>query len=344
MAALFRAFQNIYADRSRDLYRIATGGTGKLPDGDLHPDLVNRLAVEAAKSARHILTMCIRALDYVPPVDITFGEYLRALITADYDLVRDDDLGYRVAVIDAFRSWGIYPPDVNVLDETALLWSPPAAYERNELRGLLGKLTLHRTGHSERTVGPSSSRWTKAGASSEPGSTTTLARRRMMSRHARGIDPWERATRASRGTSGGSRSSRSTRSDPAAGSDPTASSGSTSWPISFSAVRGTSTRLSRQRSTTPTTPWLFFPKDDNHKKPRDAPPRKPDFWFRGGCSLIIDAKSGDIRYCVSKSVLNDDRLDAKRNFDRTGTLPSAFATYFGSRDRNPFALLHTTDD
>ena len=83
-----------------------------LPDGDIHPDLVNRLAAEAAKSAGHILTMCIRALDYIPPVDLTFGEYLRALITADYDLVRDDDRGYRVAVIDAFRT-GAYPSDVN---------------------------------------------------------------------------------------------------------------------------------------------------------------------------------------------------------------------------------------
>ncbi len=140
MAALFRAFQNIYANRSKDLYRIATGGTGKLPDGDIHPDLVNRLADEAAKSARHILTMCVRALDYVPPVDLTFGEYLRALITADYDLVRDDDRHYRVAVIDAFRSWGIYPPDVNVLDEAALLWRPPLKYEREVLCGILDEL------------------------------------------------------------------------------------------------------------------------------------------------------------------------------------------------------------
>ena len=45
--------------------------------------------------------MCIRALDYCPPVDITFGEYLRALITADADLVPDDDRGYRVAMIGA---------------------------------------------------------------------------------------------------------------------------------------------------------------------------------------------------------------------------------------------------
>ena len=34
-----------------------------------------------SKAAGHVLNMCIRALDYCPPVDLTFGEYLRALIT-----------------------------------------------------------------------------------------------------------------------------------------------------------------------------------------------------------------------------------------------------------------------
>ena len=39
--------------------------------------------------AERLLTICIRALDYCPPTDITFGEYLRALVTADYDLKPD---------------------------------------------------------------------------------------------------------------------------------------------------------------------------------------------------------------------------------------------------------------
>jgi len=70
-------------------------------------------------------TLCIRALDYAPAVDITFGDYLRALITADHDLVRDDDLGYRSALIDAFRSRGIRPEGVPSYSEEALLWRGP---------------------------------------------------------------------------------------------------------------------------------------------------------------------------------------------------------------------------
>ncbi|HEX5718847.1 MAG TPA: S8 family serine peptidase, partial [Thermoanaerobaculia bacterium] len=127
VAAVFDAYLRIYEDRVADLKRIATGGTGVLPEGDLHPDLVNRMANEASKSARHALQMCLRAMDYVPPLDITFGEFLRALITADSDLVPDDDRRYRVAFIEAFRKWGIYPRDVRTLSEESLRWSSSVA-------------------------------------------------------------------------------------------------------------------------------------------------------------------------------------------------------------------------
>ena len=67
--------------------------------------------------------MCIRALDYVPPVDITYGDYLRAIITADIDLVADDSRDYRLAFIDAFRRRGIYPEGIKALSEESLQFS-----------------------------------------------------------------------------------------------------------------------------------------------------------------------------------------------------------------------------
>lgn len=123
VAAVFDAFVRIYEARVADLQRIATGGTGVLPEGDLHPDLVARMAGEAAKVAGQVLRICIRAMDYVPPLDITFGDFLRALITADADLVPHDPRRYRVAFIEAFRKWGIYPRDVRTLSEESLRWS-----------------------------------------------------------------------------------------------------------------------------------------------------------------------------------------------------------------------------
>jgi hypothetical protein len=126
MAAVFEAFISIYDKRTEDLVRLATGGTGVLEEGaSLHPDLVNRLAGEASKAANHVLTMCIRALDYLPPVDITFGDFLRALITADFDVAPEDVLNYRVAFIAAFRRFGIFPKDVRSLSEENLLWKTP---------------------------------------------------------------------------------------------------------------------------------------------------------------------------------------------------------------------------
>jgi hypothetical protein len=122
VAAVFDAFLLIYKRRTADLYRIYTGGTGVLRPGAIHPDLVRRLASEAAKSATHVANMCIRALDYIPPVDITFGEYLRGIVTADFDLVPDDVLGYRVAFVEAFRRRGIYPTDLDTLSVDTLRW------------------------------------------------------------------------------------------------------------------------------------------------------------------------------------------------------------------------------
>jgi hypothetical protein len=152
VAAVFDAFFNIYQQRIRDLIRIATGGTGNLPAGDLHPDLVNRVATEASRTAQSILTMCIRAFDYLPPVDITFGDYLRALVTADYELVPDDEYGQRSAVIEAFRLRGIYPENVASLAEESLLWAnaerdvPPIPVETLEM---LRELTFAATSFSQ---------------------------------------------------------------------------------------------------------------------------------------------------------------------------------------------------
>lgn len=83
---------------------------------------MNRIATEVSKTAQLILTMCIRAFDYLPPVDVTFGDYLRALVTADYELFPTDDYGQRSALIDAFRVRGIYPTNIASLAEESLLW------------------------------------------------------------------------------------------------------------------------------------------------------------------------------------------------------------------------------
>lgn len=122
VAAVFGAFLEIYKLRSQEVIRLATAGSGVLPRGQMHPDLVNQLALEANKTAGHFLNICIRALDYCPPFDVTFGDYLRAVITADFDMVPNDERGYRLAIIESFRRWGIPLRGLRTLSEEQLRW------------------------------------------------------------------------------------------------------------------------------------------------------------------------------------------------------------------------------
>lgn len=124
VAAVFDGFFQTYQRRIQDLLRLATAGTGTLPAGEVSPDLVDRLCTEAAAAAQSVLTMCIRAFEYLPPVDITFGDYLRALVTADYDLQAEQGAVDRSLMIEAFRRRGIYASEVSSLGEDALRWPP----------------------------------------------------------------------------------------------------------------------------------------------------------------------------------------------------------------------------
>jgi hypothetical protein len=156
VAAVFDAFFTTYQKRIRDLIRIATGGTGKLPEGDLHPDLVNRIAGEASRTAQAILTMCIRAFDYLPPMDVTFGDYLRALVTADFELNPLDEVGMRAAVIEGFRARGVYPENVVSLAEEALLWDPTEKLENFPVQDLASMMLSAAQQYSRSAVmGPS---------------------------------------------------------------------------------------------------------------------------------------------------------------------------------------------
>lgn len=141
VAAVFDAFREIYRRKSIVPIKLATGGSGVLPPGALPNYLVEALAEVAANVAAQVLQMCIRALDYCPPVDITFGDFLRAIITADRDLVADDPHGYRVAFASCFRARGIYPEKIRTVSVESLCWEPPPAQLAN-LRHVLEQMSF----------------------------------------------------------------------------------------------------------------------------------------------------------------------------------------------------------
>ena len=60
--------------------------------------------------AAYLLTMVIRALDYAPPVDLQFADFLSALLTSDHALHPDDSrYGFRERLRASFAAFGIQP-------------------------------------------------------------------------------------------------------------------------------------------------------------------------------------------------------------------------------------------
>ena len=123
--AIFDAFLTIYNRKAKRYIKLATGGSGTLPDGDIPIGLRDFLVDEARKLAKQFLTICIRAIDYCPPVDVRFGDYLRAIITADSDVVSDDKWAYREAIIKSFGGRQIFGEGTSSMTEDALIWNRP---------------------------------------------------------------------------------------------------------------------------------------------------------------------------------------------------------------------------
>ena len=123
VAAVFEAFAVVFRRKVARYVRLAGGATS--PNAELSTDLLELLVERCGRLARQFLNMCVRAIDYCPPVDLEFGDFLRAVITADQELVPDDPWRYREALIHAFGRRRIYPRHVTCLTEDALRWSSP---------------------------------------------------------------------------------------------------------------------------------------------------------------------------------------------------------------------------
>ncbi|HEV2847103.1 MAG TPA: hypothetical protein VG477_19760 [Thermoanaerobaculia bacterium] len=328
VAAVFDAFLTIYKSRITDLLRIASSGTGVLPDGELHPDLVERLAREASSSATHVLNMCIRALDYCPPVDVLFGDYLRAMITADRDLVPDDDRSYRTAMIEAFRRRGIYPDGVRSLSAENLYWSGPLEEDLGEFEKLLpGVEQLRRLPPDWSLKSDRKKVWDD------------------MRESARAVHDWlmtesGRSLGVRVGLSLGPEAPQSIERDkhgvPKAevhSVRPARRLGPDGHTITDLVIEVTQRRRG------------YFDARVQEQVDRgelDPVPRQ-DFWFRGGSTFLIDLERRQVRYSIGKGILRDSRLDAQRRFLEASER-SLRATYFGDLrlrpDAEPFALLH----
>jgi len=368
VAAIFDAFVTIYEHRTADLFRLARTTSASRQD-PLPAELIDRLAAEAGRAADQVLRMCVRALDYLPPVDLHFGEYLRAIITADSDLVPNDPMRYRIAFVEAFRKRGITVPGCISMAPDSLLWDEPDLSETPEFGA--------------------------AGNNPEQGLSNVFSWLLSTLELTVSIEPWELSNELAM-TGGGRRNLR----DAAIGVIQRNQRRIYEWFKADSLYDEGWERLvgmrllafddPHRKTNLPDIPtlWTGKPNEDGElprvpkfevhsaRISRRAGPegqethhliiqmtqkrrgyddpldqqmadagdaavlaRGPDFWFRGGATLHIDLRDGKLLRIIRKNVCDDKRLAAQRDF-RTGET-SAQAT--GARagvNPEPFAFLH----
>jgi hypothetical protein len=311
VAAVFDAFLSIYETRTEDLLRLATAGTGILPSGAIHPDLVERLSDEAAKVAGHVLTMCVRALDYCPPVDLTFGDYLRALITADYDIIPYDNLGYRVAFVEAFRRRGIYPRDLRSLSIDALRWRPASDdRSQNLLRPVFSRLRDFANRFfnidSRQEMFARSQEWFKRVKID-------------LEKFFQGLD-------------------RDNRQKVMAALGLNLTTGRE--PFEVYALRIAN---KQGPNIDPVRPQILLTLLQDRQVPGDPDNSGAPIRFKGGCTVIADKRSAQVKYYVSKNILSAGRLARQQAFNTRLERPLA-DLYFGAGPMaglaQRFAMLH----
>jgi hypothetical protein len=127
VAAMMNAFIDIWISR---LAKI-----GFLQRGKKDRSLV---VEEGARVANHLLTMSIRALDYCPTTDITFSDYLSALLTIDREVIADDSkYGYRDSLIRNFAKFDISVAEGSNPDGTWLECDAQLLYSRSHFDSML---------------------------------------------------------------------------------------------------------------------------------------------------------------------------------------------------------------
>jgi hypothetical protein len=334
--AVYDAFRMIVDRRTKDLLRLATGGSGMLAPGAIHPDLVQRLTTETCKTADHVLRMCIRALDYCPTVDITFGDYLRAVITADLDAVKDDRLGYRIAFMESFRKWNILPPDIRTVSEQTLAWNTPEQSRPTWLKGIINKAAD--VGHeSYDDTDQIVFGWNRTLTRSEIFQLNEDNRWRLWRRLKKAFDKDPKLYKEFGLVAG----------VPAFNADGTIKQPKAAPDTTFEVH---SVRLARR--VTPDGDYtvnVVAAITQRQAVPFDgANVANGFFWFRGGATLIIDPREDDERICYSiiKNSGSEVRRDQQKQLITGSTLSSLRALYFGGNTglavapAEPFAIMH----
>jgi hypothetical protein len=263
--------------------------------------------------------MCIRALDYLPPVDVTFGEYLRALITADVDVVPNDRLGYRTAFMEAFRDRGILPRNVRTISQESLMWGAAEIGQPSWLPRLIEGLDLSWDQDSDRSKLYKQSDdncwnlWRKLHALFA-GNPNVMREFGL----APDVPRYEENGQKMRDAKGAT---------------------------TFDVFSVRPARRIGPNGTFRTD--VIAVVTQRQAKPFDGVDVANGFyWFRGGATIIIEQRQGQqrIRYIVLKNSSSTSRDQRQQQTARDNIGSPLRSLYFGRTKDEPFAILHAEDE
>lgn len=127
VAAMMNTFLDVWLQRLERIGPVAGGKRDR-----------SIVVEEGARAAGHLLTMAIRAIDYCPPTDIWFSDYLSALLTVDREVVPDQGkYDYRKALLRNFNGYGIKQASGTSGDGTWRLFDQRLIYGRNHFDSML---------------------------------------------------------------------------------------------------------------------------------------------------------------------------------------------------------------
>lgn len=369
VAAVFDAFVTIFERRTDALLQIARHRRGS--STAMSAELTELLAIEAEKSADRVLRLCIRGLDYLPPVDVTFGEYLRAILTADADLYPDDTEHYRVAFAEAFHKRGIAVPGQYFTSVDTLLWDAPepwlahtSADQRNgpdaSFSEVLPRLVLtvtfdpaklNRDAYSKAFAGAKAYEHSKetidnAGKRNLRDLSLLIVEHnqreiyRWLTEPCDDDEDWEKLL----GIFLLNKSAHLDRQSVVFSGDKPS-------------VEVHSVRIARRQGfnsqsllqlvvqVTQRRRGYFNKKEQGRADTGDFEindPRwiKPDFWFRGGATLLVDLNDGRVRVVIRKRIDDDVRLARQRAYLLGDPDALTFTSRVDLTEREPFAFMH----
>jgi hypothetical protein len=246
---------------------------------------------------------------------VTFFEYLRALITADYDLVRNDRFNYRVAFVEAFRRRGVSPDmgygrssgTPRTLSVETLRWQGIDQIEvPKSHRATSGRLYAGIVEDLKRYADACTYFKSREELFTETRKQRAVLQRRLKAAfaelprfaHELGLDPERNFELHDL--------RRAMRSSPGGGVSPQVIVALTqSVPVDGDPDEGT-----------------------------------PAYTFRGGSTLVVDLTVPEVKYRIVKRVQSEDRRDRTEAYIRELTGDPLRALFFGPNVREPFAALH----